>query len=53
MMMAGAVVAAPAMAQDIGGSYVVQGTGFDGQAYGGEAQINVTSDVTCEIVWHS
>ena len=53
MMMAGAVLAAPAMAQDIGGSYVVQGTGFDGQAYGGEAQINVTSDVTCEIVWNT
>ncbi|MGQ0566273.1 MAG: hypothetical protein ACT4OK_14555 [Gemmobacter sp.] len=53
MMMAGAVLAAPAMAQDVGGTYVVQGTGFNGQAYAGEAQINVTSDVTCEIKWNT
>jgi hypothetical protein len=45
--------AATAFAQDIGGTYVVQGTGFDGQAYAGEARISVTSDVTCEIVWNT
>ena len=44
---------APASAQDIGGRYIVQGTGFNGQAYAGEAQISVTSDVTCEIVWNT
>jgi hypothetical protein len=43
----------PAAAQDIGGRYIVQGTGFDGQAYAGEAQISVTSNVTCEIVWNT
>ena len=53
LTLAGAVLAAPAAAQDIGGRYVVQGTGFDGAAYGGEAQITITSDVTCEIVWNT
>jgi hypothetical protein len=51
MVVAGLVAALPVAAQDIGGSYIVQGTGFDGQAYGGEAEIVVTSDVTCEITW--
>lgn len=40
-----------AMAQDIGGTYEVQGTNFDGSPYGGEAEITLTSDVTCAIVW--
>jgi hypothetical protein len=43
----------PAVAQDIGGSYLVRGTGFDGQAYGGKAEITLTSDYTCRIVWNT
>lgn len=48
---AGLALATPAAAQSIGGTYLVQGTGFDGAAYGGEAQIAATSDVTCRITW--
>jgi hypothetical protein len=48
-----AALVQPAAAQSVGGRYWVQGTGFDGQAYGGEAQITLTSDVTCEIVWNT
>ncbi len=50
---AGLALAFPAAAQQVGGGYVVQGTGFDGGAYSGEAQITLTSDVTCEIVWNT
>ncbi len=46
-------LAGPAAAQDIGGRYVVQGTGFDGAAYGGQAEISLTSDYTCRIVWNT
>lgn len=46
-------LAGPAAAQDIGGQYVVQGTGFDGAAYGGQAEISLTSDYTCRIVWNT
>ena len=42
-----------AAAQDVGGRYVVQGTGFNGAGYAGEAQITVTSDVTCKIEWNT
>jgi hypothetical protein len=57
-MVAGAVVmglacSGMAAAQDVGGRYLVQGTGFDGGAYAGEAQISVTSDVTCKIEWNT
>lgn len=41
----------PAAAQDIGGSYSVSGVGHNGQAYSGTAEITLTSDTTCEIVW--
>lgn len=43
----------PVAAQDIGGRYLVQGTGLNGAGYGGEAVIASTSDVTCEIVWNT
>ncbi len=46
-----AVSAGFAQAQEIGGSYRVEGTNFDGSAYGGEAEISLTSDFTCEITW--
>lgn len=38
-------------AQDIEGSYKVQGTNFNGSPYGGEAEITLTSETTCNIVW--
>jgi hypothetical protein len=50
MVLAGGGMAA---AQDVGGRYVVQGTGFNGAAYGGEAEITVISDVTCKIEWNT
>lgn len=40
-----------AHAQDIGGSYTVEGTNHDGSTYGGTAEITLTSDTTCEINW--
>ena len=40
-----------ATAQDLAGSYQVTGTNLDGSAYSGEADITLSSDVTCEIVW--
>ena len=43
--------AAPAAAQTIGGSYVVQGKNPNGSTYGGEARIVLTSNTTCEIAW--
>jgi len=45
------VIGASVSAQDIGGSYEVQGTNFDGSPYGGTAVITITSDVTCAIDW--
>ena len=43
--------AGAAMAQDIGGSYNVSGTNHDGSTYNGTAEITLTSETTCEIVW--
>jgi hypothetical protein len=40
-----------AHAQDIGGSYTVEGTNHDGSTYGGTAEITLASDTTCEIDW--
>lgn len=40
-----------ASAQSIGGAYKVEGTNHDGSTYEGDAQITLTSDTTCEIVW--
>ncbi len=40
-----------ANAQDIGGSYTVEGTNHDGSSYSGTAQITLTSDTTCVIEW--
>jgi hypothetical protein len=48
-----AVSAGISQAQEIGGSYRVEGTNFDGSAYGGEAEISLTSDFTCEITWQT
>ncbi|MGO9005314.1 MAG: hypothetical protein ACLQIQ_18315 [Beijerinckiaceae bacterium] len=43
---------AGAWAADVGGRYNVTGTNFDGSAYTGTAEITVTSNSTCRIVWH-
>ena len=45
------LAATPLAAQDIGGHYLVAGTNLDGSPYKGEAQITLTSEVTCEITW--
>mgnify|MGYP006285318141 CR=1 FL=1 len=45
------LAALPVWAQDIGGTYTVQGTNLDGSAYSGEATITQTSEYTCEIAW--
>jgi hypothetical protein len=46
---AGGLVAA----QDFGGNYIVEGTNFDGSPYRGTAQIVVTTENTCRIVWNT
>lgn len=56
LLMAAALVCAgalPVSAQSIGGNYTVQGTNHNGSPYTGEAQITLTSDTTCEIVWNT
>lgn len=44
-------VAFGASAADIGGSYSVDGTNFDGSRYRGTAEIVVTTKNTCRITW--
>jgi hypothetical protein len=44
-------LALPAAAQDIGGTYTVDGTNFNGSAYKGTAEITLTSQTTCIIEW--
>lgn len=44
-------MAATAAAQDIGGTYAVEGTNFDGSPYRGQAQITFSGDTTCTIEW--
>lgn len=48
MLAAGGVAA-----QDIGGHYRVKGTNLDGSIYEGDAQITLTSEFTCEIIWET
>jgi hypothetical protein len=40
-------------AQDIGGRYRVEGKNINGSSYAGTAEITVTSDTTCRIVWET
>jgi hypothetical protein len=47
----GLCMIAPASAQSIGGSYVVNGTNLDGSPYAGTAEITLTSSTTCAIHW--
>lgn len=56
LLMAAALACAgavPVSAQSIGGNYTVQGTNHNGSPYTGKAQITLTSDTTCEIVWNT
>ncbi len=48
-----ASLALPATAQDFAGRYSVAGTNINGTTYGGEAEISLTSDTTCEIKWNT
>jgi len=50
-LVAALLSAQSAGAQDVGGLYAVQGTNFNGSSYGGQAEIVLTSDVTCAITW--
>jgi hypothetical protein len=40
-------------AAEVGGRYRVKGTNFDGSPYSGTAEIKVTSNTTCSIVWQT
>ncbi|MDP3960016.1 MAG: hypothetical protein Q8Q26_08140 [Pseudorhodobacter sp.] len=51
VLIAALLAAQVAAAQDIGGTYAIQGTNFDGSSYGGQAEIVLISDVTCAITW--
>jgi hypothetical protein len=53
-LVAGLVVSITcAQAQSIGGRYQVQGKNFDGSTYSGQAEITVTTENTCRIVWNT
>lgn len=40
-----------AAAQDVGGSYSVEGTNINGSPYTGTAEITLLSETTCSIEW--
>jgi hypothetical protein len=42
-----------ATAQNVGGTYTVRGTNFDGTVYSGTAVVTLTSNTTCRIVWQT
>jgi hypothetical protein len=42
-----------AAADGFGGHYVVHGTNIDGTTYGGDAEITLTSDTSCDIKWNT
>lgn len=50
-LLAAVLLAAPAAALEIGGTYRVKGTNFNGGEYRGTARIVVTSQNTCRIYW--
>ncbi|MDX3972662.1 hypothetical protein [Shinella sp.] len=50
----GLALVAPAHAQTVNaGTYNVEGTNLDGSAYNGTATIELTSETTCSIEWHT
>jgi hypothetical protein len=48
MMLTSVVTAA-----EVGGKYTVAGTNFDGSKYSGTAEVTVSSNSTCHIIWHT
>ncbi len=46
-----ACLSTPASAQNLGGRYQVIGKNFNGSPYSGTAEITLTSNNTCRIVW--
>ncbi len=48
MMLTNAVLAA-----EVGGKYTVAGTNLDGSTYSGTAEVTVSSNSTCHVVWHT
>ena len=52
-VLAGLSLTSIAQAADVGGHYTVEGTNFDGSKYSGTADITVSSNTTCHIVWHT
>lgn len=46
-----AAMTAAAAAQDMGGTYAIEGTNFDGSPYRGQAQITFSGDTSCTIEW--
>jgi hypothetical protein len=46
-----AALSSPVLAEGFGGRYRVEGTNPNGSTYGGEAEITLTSETTCEIKW--
>lgn len=49
----GLMMGSAAWAADVGGHYTVAGTNLDGSSYSGTADITVSGDSTCHIVWHT
>jgi hypothetical protein len=43
--------ATPGTAQTVGGLYHVQGSNFDGSPYSGTANIVISGDGSCRIIW--
>jgi len=48
-----AATVSTASAQDIGGRYRVEGKNLNGSSYEGTAEITLTSETTCRIVWET
>ena len=48
-----ALATGAAGAAEIGGTYRVEGTNFDGSRYTGTATITPTADLTCDIQWQT
>lgn len=53
LALAASCYAGAGLAQDIGGTYDVEGTNHNGSTYEGTATITLTSDTTCEISWET
>ncbi|MBV9218732.1 MAG: hypothetical protein JOY94_04895 [Methylobacteriaceae bacterium] len=47
------IAVSTASAADVGGTYNVEGTNFNGARYTGTASITRTGETTCNIVWNT